>query len=172
MARAVGKGGAKIDIDYWVDRLEELLLDRSRRIPFTSKTIVDGDEYLHLIDQIRISVPKEITEAQRVLQEQDQIIARAREEAANIVALAQEQRDRLVGEHELLRRAEVEREKLLERARQEAARIAAEADAYALEVLRELEQQLNAFQKTVRNGIALLEGQRTAKEEKDPEAGS
>ena len=117
-------------------------------------------------------MPKEITEAQRVLQEGEQIIARAREEAANIVALAREQGDRLVGEHELLKRVEVQGEELLEQARQEAARITAEADAYALGVLKELERQLTSFQDTVRNGIIFLEGRRTGEEEKGQEAES
>lgn len=134
-------------------------------------TIVDGDEYLHLIDQIRISVPKEITEAQRMLQEGEQIIARAQEEAANIVALAREQQNRLVEGHDLLKRAAVEREEWLEQARQDAARITAEADAYALNVLKELEGQLASFQSTVRNGITFLEGQ-GAEEEEGQEAES
>jgi vacuolar-type H+-ATPase subunit H len=112
-------------------------------------------------------VPKEITEAQRVLQEGEQIIARAQEEAANIVTLAREQQGRLVGEHELLRRAEVEREGLLEQARQEAVRITGEADAYALGVLEELGQQLTSFQSTVRNGITFLQKQRMGKEEEE-----
>ncbi|MFQ6057865.1 MAG: ATPase [Anaerolineae bacterium] len=144
------------------------MLDRSWHLPFSSKTVIDGDEYLHLIDQIRISVPQEINEARRVLQEKEQILTRAREEAANIIALAKEQRERMVEDHDIRRLAEAEREELLEQARQEAERIAAEADAYALEVLRDLERQLTSFQKIVQNGIVVLEGRQAG--QKDSQA--
>ena len=41
----VEKGGPTIDLDYLIDRLEELL-DHSTRVPLTSRVVMDEDEYL------------------------------------------------------------------------------------------------------------------------------
>jgi len=147
-----------------IDRLEALF-NQSSRVPFSSKALVDEDEFLRLIDQLRITIPQDIKSAKQVLQERDQIVREAQERAEHIVALAQEQAERLVGEHELLKRAQAEREKILAAAEAEAESIRQQADDYALNVLQALEEKLTNFQNTVRNGIELLQQQRPPKEQ-------
>lgn len=144
-----------IDIDYLIDQLESLR-DRGIQIPLTKMVVIDEEQFLRLINQLRISVPKEVQEAKQIQQDRDRIIAQAQERAQNIVALAEQQIEELVGEHHIARRAEEREQAVLERAHQEAEGVRDEADAYALRVLTELEEQLKMFQSTVRNGIELL----------------
>lgn len=144
-----------IDIDYLIEQLEELR-DRGMQIPLTNLVLIDQEKFLRLINQLRISVPREVQEARQITQERDRIIAQAQERAENIIALAEQQAAELVSDHAIARRAESREQELLEEARQEAEGIRAEADAYALRVLEELQEQLEAFQRTVSNGIALL----------------
>jgi len=144
-----------------IDRLEELL-DRSWHVPFADKALVDEAEFLRLIDQMRLSKPKDLAQAQQVLRDREQILAQAREQAEHIRALAQEQADRLVDEHEVLRRAHAEREQILEEARQEAERIKADAFRWALDVLKDLDEKVASVQQVIRNGISALEGSSTA----------
>lgn len=144
-----------IDIDYLIDQLESLR-DRGIKIPFTNMVAIDEEQFLRLINQLRVSVPKEVQEAKQIRQERDRVIAQAQERAENIVALAEQQVDELVAEHGIARRAAEREQAILERAHEEAEGIRAEADAYALRVLNELEEQLETFQHTVRNGIEYL----------------
>lgn len=156
-----------IDIDYLIEQLEDLR-ERGIEIPFTSLVLIDQEKFLRLINQLRISVPREIQEARQITMERDRIIAQARERAENIVALAEQQANELVSDHAIAQRAESREQELLEAARREAESIRAEADAYALRVLEELQEQLEAFQRTVSNGITLLrqaQQQRAAGEE-------
>lgn len=154
------------DIDFLVDRLEELVINGTR-IPMTTKLLLDEEDLLRIIDQMRTSIPGEVREAQRILQEREAILDQGREKADHIVRLAQQQSDQMVSESSVLSRAEQERQAILEAALAEAdrlrqaseaevARLRAEADAYALDVLRELDRNLITFQRTVANGIALL----------------
>jgi vacuolar-type H+-ATPase subunit H len=138
-----------------VDKLEELL-GQGWRVPIVNKALIDEDEFLRLIDQMRISMPQEIKQAQQIQQDREQIIAQAQERAEHIVTLAKDQADRLVGEHELLKRAQTEREAILDQAQKEAEEAKAQADNYALDVLEDLQHKLESFQITVRNGIELL----------------
>jgi vacuolar-type H+-ATPase subunit H len=135
--------------------LEELL-SRGWHVPIVNKALVDEDEFLRLIDQMRISMPQEIKQAQQIQQDREQIIAQAQERAEYIIALAKDQADRLVGEHELLKRAQAEREAILAQATREAETIKTQADGYALDVLEDLGHNLDSFQTTVRNGIEML----------------
>ncbi|RME44383.1 MAG: ATPase [Chloroflexi bacterium] len=144
-----------MDIDYLIDQLESLR-DRGIQVPLTKMVLIDEEHFLRLINQLRISVPKEVQEAKQLQQDRDRIIAQAQERAQNIVALAEQQAEELIGEHPIAQRAEERERSILERAHQEAADIRAEADAYALRVLEELQEQLISFQNTVRNGIELL----------------
>ncbi|MFN8470695.1 MAG: hypothetical protein U0822_00625 [Anaerolineae bacterium] len=163
------------NLDYLIDRLEELL-HGSPRLPLTGKLMLDEDAVMRIVEQLRSAIPSEIREAQQLLQDRDAIIAGGQDKANNIIALAQEQADRMVEESSILVRADQERRGILERAETDAQRIRqsaavdaertrGEADAYALDVLRELERSLASFQRTIANGIAMLkESQATARQ--------
>lgn len=161
-----------MDINYLIDQLEALR-DRGIQVPFTKMVLIDEERFLRLINQLRISVPKEVQESKQVQQERDRIIAQAQQRAKNITALAEQQAEEMLADHGIARRAQEREQALLEHAHQEAEQIRAEADTYALRVLEELEDQLAAFQKTVRNGIGLLqrgELQEAPAEESEEEA--
>jgi vacuolar-type H+-ATPase subunit H len=144
-----------MDIDYLIDQLESLR-DRGIHVPLTKMVLIDDEQFLRLINQLRISVPKEVQEAKQVQQERDRIIAQAQERAENIVALAEQQAQEMVAEHGIARRAGEREQAVLDRAYQEAEEIRAEADAYSLRVLEDLQDQLRTFLSTVNNGIEVL----------------
>ncbi len=154
----------EIEIQHLVDRLESLL-NESWLIPLTSNRIINEEEYLDIIDQMRITIPAGIKQAKRIQQERERIIAQAQEEAERIVTLAREQAANLTNEHELLRTAETKAEALLEQAQQQAEDIKAGADDYVIEVLSELEEQLMVFLTTVRNGLKAVQRERGIRED-------
>jgi cell division septum initiation protein DivIVA len=157
-----------IDIDYLIDQLESLR-DRGIQVPLTKMVMIDEEQFLRLINQLRISVPREIQEARQLQQERDRVIAQAQQQAHHLVALAEQRAEEIVGEHGIANRAEEREQVILKQAHREAANIRAEADAYALRVLVELEEQLQKFQNTVSNGISLLEQGRKAFDFTPPE---
>ena len=149
----------EIEIQHLVDRLETLL-NESWLIPLTSNRIINEEEYLDIIDQMRITIPAGIKQAKRIQQERERIIAQAQEEAERIVARAREQAANLTSEHEVLKTAETKVETVLEQAQQQAEDIKAGADDYAIEVLSELEEHLMAFLTIVRNGLKAVQRDR------------
>lgn len=159
------KGRCAIDLEYLIDRLEELL-DRGTRVPMTTRVIIDENEYLRLIDQMRISVPQEIKKARQVESEREVRLAAAQEQAEAMIAAAQERSEAITAEHVVLAQAQERADEVLTNAYHEAAQIRSEADAYALEVLHRIGGQLEGFGATVRNGIRLLQaGDHVAPEE-------
>lgn len=147
------------DILYLVDRLEELL-SKGFRVPFTSNAVIDEEAFLDLIDQMRIAIPNEIRQAQRITQERDRIIAQAREEAERLLTQARGDAERMVSELQLFKEAERRARGIVVSAEQEADNIRGGADTYALGVLQDLRNELDRITRTVENGLEALAANR------------
>lgn len=151
-----------IDILYLVDRLEALL-SKGWRVPMTSKTTIDEDEFLDIIDQMRIAVPEEIKLAKKMQQDRDRVLAQTQEEAARILALAKEDADQLVTQEALVRAAQERARQIDEQAQVDAEAIRQGADQYAMQVLSDVQsrldlisQQLATLQAQVFNGVKFI----------------
>jgi cell division septum initiation protein DivIVA len=120
--------------------------------------IIDEDEYLRLIDQMRISVPQEIKNARQVENERDAILAAAEAQAEAMVEAGREKALQLASDHEITQQAQSQADGIVQDAYTQASQIRSEADAYAMEVLERIQAQIDAFSRTVANGIRLLRG--------------
>ena len=152
-------------------------------MPIGQGVVVDRRRILELVDQMRSSVPWEVREATEIVAEKESILEEARREADGVLLRADMEAQERLDETALVQAAERESQNVIARAEERAqslledaqvqvqARLRQaeqtatnqmdEADRYALEMLRRLDQQLSAFSTTVRSGIGALE-QRTA----------
>ncbi len=144
-------GGYVMDMAFLIDRLEALV-STGRRVPF-GRVLLDEQEVLEIIDQMRLSLPNEINQARRVLQERDQIIGQAQSEAEKIVLMARDKADYMLNDNGLLQEAKVYAERILADAREESEALRTEANAYAAEMLTHLEDVLDKNLAQVRRGI-------------------
>ena len=144
------------DISLLIDRLEDLV-NEGRRIPLISGCLVDQDECLAIIDQMRIAIPQQIAEARRVQQERDQIITLAQQEAQVIKETAREDARQGLDNRGLLREASQQSAAIADETRRQAEETMRGADEYAIRVLGELEDRLIALQTTIRNGLEILQ---------------
>jgi hypothetical protein len=145
-----------MDILYLLDQLEEVL-GAGSHLPMTSRTLVDEQEILDILDQIRVSIPDEIKAARRVTQERDQLLADARAEADRLVHEADARVADRLAEHHLVRAAEARAAEIEERALEEAERARRETDAYAQRVLERLRDQVTQVSLSVERGLQELE---------------
>lgn len=141
-----------MDILHLVDRLEALLT-QSWRIPFTSNVVIHEDDFLDIIDQMRVSIPEEVKQARRVSAERDHVLEQAQQEADRIIALAQEQAGSLADDHEVMRSAYAKADEIVAQANRSAEVTHSEADVYVMESLSTLEEYMMRVLTTVRNGI-------------------
>jgi cell division septum initiation protein DivIVA len=150
------------DIYHLIDRLERLL-NESWRMPLSAYLVINEDDFLDVIDQMRTTVPQEVKEGEKIQRERERILAQAEEEALRVVQLAQEDASKLIEEHALIEAANQRADTILERAQREALVLKRDADEYAREVLVALDDQLGTLEdqitillKTVRNGLETL----------------
>lgn len=167
-----------MDILHLIDRLEEMVRD-ARRLPVGGGAVLSRQRLLDLIDRMRVAVPKEIYDAREVLERQDEILRSAHEDAEMLLAearvqveeklkdtavvkAAEERAKEVAAEaqrraQELLRSAEEQARARLDDAQEASRAQMREADVYALQVLRKLEEELEGFLATVRRGVETLE---------------
>jgi len=146
-----------VDILDLLDQLEEVL-GAGSHLPLTSRTLVDEQEILDILDQIRVSIPDEIKAARRVTQEREQVLADARAEADRLLRAADARVADRLADHHLVRAAESRAADIEERAHEEAERMRRETDAYAQRVLEKLREQISQVASSVERGLQELEG--------------
>ena len=73
-----------MEIFTLLETLEELL-EKSKNVPFSTKGIVDKEQMLDLIKEIRLKLPDELKQAKWVKEERQRILVEAKKEAENII---------------------------------------------------------------------------------------
>ncbi len=169
---------AAIDIQHLIDRLEEMV-GESRRLPLGGSVVIDRRRLLDLIDQMRVAIPTEVREARGIVDQQEEVLARARQEAEKVLSEAEAQVEERLEENQVVKAAEERARELIRQAEEKVSTMVREAeeqvkarltqaeaaadqqmdeaDRYALEMLRKLETQLTSFTTTVQAGIQTLQ---------------
>lgn len=94
-----------MNIDEILEMMDDML-DKAVNVPFTSKkSLIEVDKMRELIDEVRINMPKEITQARELVNDRKTILNDAKNEAANIISRAEQRAAALVSQQEIVRQA-------------------------------------------------------------------
>ncbi|MFL5588141.1 MAG: hypothetical protein ACJ8DI_10850 [Ktedonobacteraceae bacterium] len=156
-----------MDILYLVDRLENLIAS-SHRIPLTNQIRIKEVDILNIVDQMRTSIPDEIKQARRVIQEKERILAQAQADASTLLARAREETERAMNREGLLRAAEARSQEMVQqaeehsqavvrRAEEQNERLKTDADTYVAETLRNLKDHLASIEMDISRSILSIE---------------
>ena len=101
----------------------EDMLENSKTLPFTNKAVLDKEELLDIIKEIRLKLPEELKQAKVIKEEHERIIEKANEEAKEIVKEAENRIISMIDEHEITKKAYEQKNKIIENAKVEAREI-------------------------------------------------
>ncbi len=156
-----------------IERIDELqlLVEEAKAVPLSSSAVINRDEFLELLAQLKEMVPEEVRQARWMSRDRDELLARARKEAERVATEAQEQRDRLLSRTEIVNAAQREAERLIDEAKEVAARRRIEAEDYIDQKLAAFEILLNKTLGTVARGREQMRGDpgKAAASEQAPE---
>lgn len=130
-------------------------IENASNVPLTNKVMLDKDEILDLIDELREAIPADISQAQKIKESENRIKLKAAEEAKNILDQANEHKAKLIDSSAITKNAYDEAEAILKDANAEAARMRVKSLDYVASVLTKTQGELKEL-------IALLD---TNKEE-------
>jgi hypothetical protein len=156
-----------MDILYLVDRLENLIAS-SRRMPLFNQIMIKEVDILNVVDQMRTSIPDEIKQARRIIQEKERILAQAQADASTLLAKAREETERAMNREGLLRAAETRSQELvrqaeeqsrtvIEKAEEHSEQLKVDADNYVAETLRNLKDHLAGIEMDISRTILSIE---------------
>jgi hypothetical protein len=155
-----------MDIVNIVDRLDALV-NTSRRMPGTHSRLVDAEKVMEVVQQLRLAIPQDMRAAQEVIERKDHILSQAQVDAKRLKAQAEDEFRTRVDQNEIVAVARRNSEQIVEAAERKAARLIeqsesearrnrAEADAYMIQAMRNLEAELTTVLSTVRKGLETL----------------
>ena len=146
---------SRMQLVILLDRLENIV-ENSTKVPLTSRVVVDRDEVLDIIDEIRMSMPEEIEKAEWVIKERDNIIAEAQKEAQDVVRKAQDYIGKSITESDIVKQAHEQAQKILDEAKSVARELRHDAEAYTDTQLEQLERALSETLGVVKRGRDVL----------------
>lgn len=156
-ASEFGSGSdSSADLLRLVDGLENQIAV-AIRIPWLDKVLLDREELLDLIDQMRVALPEDVHDARDLLHERQEVLDAAEREAVQITQRARDEAMARLADTDQVKQAQTLAREIRLAAEQEAASRRRDADAYALEVLLRLEQSLGDQLSTVRGGVQALQ---------------
>ncbi len=130
-----------MDIEQIMNEIEEKI-DKCRTIPIWGRGIIDKEEILDMIQEMRNKFPEELKQAKWVKEERQRIINDAQKEAAAMIKSTEEKIAAMVNEHDITQQAYQKANQIVDSAQQNSREIRLGANQYADDVLRALEEEL------------------------------
>lgn len=133
-----------------IDMMEETI-DKAPVVPLSGKILLDKEDILDYIQEMRLVFPDEVKEAKWVKGERQRILSEAETKANDMIKNAEERMVQLVDENEITRQAYERASAIDNDARNSAAQMKAEFDQYINDMLNDLERHLDVLIKKVQD---------------------
>lgn len=131
-----------------IDLMEESI-DKAPVIPLSGKIMVDKDDLLDYIQEMRLVFPEELKEAKWVKSERERILSEAETRAQTMVKNAEDKVRQMIDENEITRQAEEQANMLLNDAQTRNMKMTADCDQYVDDILADAEKRLDMLLKKV-----------------------
>ena len=146
----------KMEIFTLLETLEDIM-ERSRNVPFTEKGIVEKEEILEIIKEIRLKLPDELKQAKWIKEERGRILEEAQREADSIVKEAENRIIAMIDEHEITKKAYEQKAEIIETANEMSREINKGTKEYADNILANLESAINNVSVSLNEAIKTIE---------------
>ena len=98
-----------------LNQIEDLVASSSH-LPFTERIIINDNDLIHLVEELRQELPLEMERADEIMRERDSIIMSAQQEAKNIITQAEQRAAQIVDENDLVIKAREKSQAVLHQA--------------------------------------------------------
>ncbi len=145
-----------MEIFTLLETLEDIL-ERSKTVPFTDKSVVDKEQILDIIKEIRLKFPDELKQAKWIKEERERIIAEAQKDADDIVKEAENRIISMIDEHEITKKAYDKKTEIIADANKMYREITEGTNTYADNILAKLEDNIEELGKNLSEAEVALQ---------------
>lgn len=142
---------------HLLQQLEDLIY-AGTGVPFSNKVLVDAEELIEILQDIRSNLPDEIKQAQWIQEERKKILIEAQKEAETITQEAETYIRKMVDDNEITKNAYEQAEDIMQKAQENAKEIRLGTSEYAENILIQLQNQLKQLQETIDENRKELKG--------------
>lgn len=139
-----------MDVLRLLDDLEDII-ENSSSIPFSGRVLLDREDIIELIKEIRIQLPDEVKQAQWIKEERNKILIDAQQEAENIIANAKKHIEELVEKDKIVELAKRKGEEIIINAEEQAREIKIASTQYADDILKKIERDILSIKETIKD---------------------
>ncbi len=132
---------------YSIEDLIEMLEDvinKATRIPMSKKSAVDIDAIADIITDMRMALPMEIQQAQKVVMDKNNIIEEAKQKAESIIREAEQRRTELLDKNDIVIEARRRVTEMVNKEQNDCADLRASTVEYAVRMLQRIEELLGS----------------------------
>lgn len=144
-----------MDILNLLERIEDIIEEASK-FPLSNKVMIDKEEVLEVINEIRLKLPDEINRASWVAKERQRILNEAQSEADELIDKVRDQQKYLIEESEIVKQAQKYAEQLIEDAERKASDMKIGAYNYSDEILSKLQDRIREINSIIEQNREIL----------------
>jgi cell division septum initiation protein DivIVA len=139
-----------MDLAARLEQLDELVRE-AKSMPLSSSVLVNRDEILELIAEMKEGLPEEIKRARWIVRDREELLTKARQDGEQIVEQAHEEQLRMARKEEIVARATTEADRVVAEAEERARLMRSEAEDY-------VDGKLAQFENSIRKILEASQG--------------
>lgn len=143
-----------------LDELEDII-DKGASVPFSGRCILDKEELLDVLQEIKLKLPDDLKQAKWIKEERQRILQEAQTESDNLIKSAEDKIIAMVNENEITKKAIVQGNQIIENARQNAQQISDSSYSYADNLLETVEKVVMSSMKDLEQCINIVRTNRS-----------
>jgi len=144
-----------VDLAARLQQLEDLVRE-AKSMPLSSSALLNREEVLELVQEMKESLPDEIKQARWVVKDREDLLGKARAEAERLVEQGRDDQLRLAQKEEVVSRAREEAEQILADADERTRAMRLEAEDYVDAKLAQFENVLRKLQEETQGSARQL----------------
>ena len=144
-----------MDILNLLERIEDIIEEASK-FPLSNKVMIDKEEILEVINEVRLKLPDEINRASWVAKERQRILNEAQVEAEELIEKVQDQQRYLIEDNEITKQAQKYANQIIQDAERKANDMKLGAYNYSDEILSKLQEKIREINNIIENNREVL----------------
>lgn len=147
-----------------LNELEDII-DKGASVPFSGRCILERDELLDVLQDLKLKLPEDLKQAKWIKEERQRILQEAQAEADEIIKTVEKKAVSMVDENEITKQAIAQGKQIVDRATYEKAQIVDSAYNYSDNLLETVEKVVLSTMKELEQCVAIVRNNRSSLQE-------
>ena len=154
-----------MSIEELINEMEDML-ENSWGLPMSGgRVVLNSNNLKKILEDIRLALPQEIVQAQKIIKERNRIIETAKTESETMFKLSEEKIKTMVSQSEIVKAANLEADKIINDATTKSKEIKKSANEYVEELMKRLDETVTQNLVEIRKARQALQSDHNQPEE-------